>query len=322
MRFPVVSAALSVVMFALPVTATAATSHTLTLSLPAGAVVHQVFAKASVQTKGDVRMAGTGTVEYDAVIVPASKGYRVTKTVKGVTFNLDDATKAAIGAEGSKVMQAVSTATLQTPPVFTADASLSPQRIENWDDLKAKTTSLMTTMLGPQGESIASNMLGMFDADSAAGAFLKEDRYLAIPRETALALNTPVSSDSETAFLFGGTVKAKESLTLTRWDDAAHAAEYDYGFVPDPASLQQAIAAVVPQLVARMGAAAGTADAKDEVDKVAKSMKVDMATHCHYLADTRTGLITKATCEVRSGVSVQGTSQMKVETYTLSEALK
>ena len=308
-------------MLALPLAATAAPSHTLTLSLPAGAVVHQVFAKATVQTKGDERMAGTGTVEYDTIIAPVGKGYRVSKTVTGVTFKLDDATQAKIGPEGSKVMQAVSTATLQTPPVFTADASLSPQRIENWDAFKDKMTGLMTTMIGPQGQSIASNMLGMFDAESAAGAFLKEDRYLAIPRETALTLNTPVSSSSEASFLFGGEVKARESIVLTRWDDTAHAAEYDYDFAPDPASLQQAIATVVPQLVARMGGA-DTKDAKDEIDKVAKSMTVDMATHCHYQADTRTGLITRATCEARSGVSVQGTSQMKVETYTLSEALK
>ena len=319
MRFSVVFTTL--MTLALPAAAAPA-GHALHLNLPSGAVIHDVFTKATVQTKGEMRTSGTATVEYDDAVTSAAKGYHVAKTVTGMTFKLDDATTAAVGPDGSKAMQAMATAALQTPPVFTADAALSPQHIENWDAIKVQTAKAMTNVLGPQGEAIATNMLGMFDADSAAGAFLKEDRFLAIPRETSLALNTPVSSDGELPFLFGGTIKATETLTLSRWDDAAHAAEYDYSFVPDPASLQSAIVAIVPQLVARMGGGSGATPPQDEIAAVAKDMKVDMTTHCHYLADTHTGLIGKATCEARSGVSLQGTSQMKVETYTLAETLK
>lgn len=294
----------------------AADYHELILNLPDGAQMSQAFRKTTSVDKNGVVQSSTVTSTYLNTVEPTMSGYDVVKKQTAFAITVGGA-EAAPQSDQDRLSTVIAKAATIGEVSFAADGSLSPLEIKNWDQVKAKASAALSTALGPQSETVFNGIYGLFDAQTAAGAFMKEDVFLAIPHNTGLTLNQPITTNSEQAApLGGGTLKFVTTLTLTRWDDAAHEAELDYNSAPEAASLHDYLQSAMPAVLK----AGGVTD-DGTIRAMVAQMTIEKSTSCHYLADTQTGLVKKADCTVKAGVSTMGQSQITTETYGLSEAL-
>ena len=289
--------------------------HELMLNLPDGAQMTQSFSKTTTVDKNGVVQSGTVTSAYVNTVRRTMSGYDIVK--KQTAFAMTDGATAHPKTDQDRLSAVIAKAATIGEVAFAADGSLSPLDIENWDEVKARASAALSEALGPQSETVFNGIYGLFDSQTAAGAFMKEDVFLAIPHNTGLNLNEPITTNSEQAApIGGGTLKFVTTLTLTRWDEAAQEAELDYNSAPEAASLHDYLQSAMPAVLK----AGGVTD-DGTIQAMVAEMTLEKSTSCHYLADTATGLVKKADCTVKAGVSAAGQSQLTTESYTLSEAL-
>ena len=320
MRPTLLSPALLSLTFALCATgvhAETAGYHELLLNLPDHAKIAQAFSKTTAVNKNGVVQSATAVSAYLNDVTRTPDGFEVVKTQTAFKLASDGADKAP-QTDSDRLNAVIAKAAAVGEMTYAADTSLSPVDIENWDEVKARASAVLSEALGPQSEAVFNNIYGLFDSRTAAGAFAKEDVFLAIPHNTGGVVGQANRTESEQAApIGGGTLKFVTTLTLARWDDATHEAEIDYTSAPDPASLQAYLQAAMPTVLK----AGGVTD-DGTIQAMIKQMSLEKSTSCHYVADTITSLVKTGDCTVIAGVTAGGQSQVTTETYALSETLQ
>lgn len=291
------------------------------LTLPDGARVRQVITK-TTRTEQDGRIeTGRFEGEYLNSFTPDKDGYRVTKTRVKSTFALSE----NIPSEGEthvadlkKMMDALS----DIPEItYVADINLTPLRIENWPKLRGQIKKAMrgAGLMKARQEEAFDSLYDRVTPEGAAELFLPEDAMLSIPHNLGLSLNNPYRLDSKMPGPFGGDpLDARESLTLTLWDEAAQTAQITYESGPTREAMDAyaiAIKPVLEQIAQDEAKLTGTAP------KAVGDVHLDIATRCLYEVSLKTGLVSRAECNSRRDVRVGDERQSQQEDWAMREEL-
>ncbi|EGF92733.1 hypothetical protein ABI_11700 [Asticcacaulis biprosthecium C19] len=214
---------------------------------------------------------------------------------------------------------------------YVTDDSLRPTRIEDWPTFKTNIYALFDQLMGAnpspeikaKSHQIADSLFGQLTAESAAGLFLSNETMLSIPRNIGLVLNEPLSADGQIAVPIGNTVlDARETLTLSQWNEAAGTAHVTYDYAPTPESLKAFVSDFLPRFLKSLDM---PATARAEMDKqLAAGLStsvMDMTTHCDFDVAIATGLVSAGTCVKTVAFQFGGESQKKVETFVFTETL-
>lgn len=212
---------------------------------------------------------------------------------------------------------------------YSADDSLSPREIRDWDGLKRVTSESFRGLLDLEGAAEVEEATKVLDAffarltpASAAQMFLPGDLLMAIPHNIGLVLKQPLVADSQIQAAIGDSMlRAKEKLELTAWDESRNRAHVVYDFAPTHESVVAFATDFLPKLLRSVGApeeVVANLDKQLQAGLADSIMSVD--THCDYHMAIDTGLVASGTCTTTRSVNVQGRSEKKIDRYEFSEA--
>jgi hypothetical protein len=212
---------------------------------------------------------------------------------------------------------------------FSADDSLSPLEIKDWDGLKRSMFEAIRKQFASVDAAEVEGVLKGMDMlyaqltpESAAQLFLPLDQLMSIPHNVGLILKQPVVADSQVEASFGDfMLDAKEKLELTAWDERRNRAHVVYDFAPTPQSMRTYITDFLPKLMRTMGLP------EEEVAGLGKQFKegaadaiMSISTRCDYDIAIDTGLVASGICTSTRSVNLQGESNKKIDRYEFSEA--
>ncbi|ESQ76106.1 hypothetical protein [Asticcacaulis sp. AC402] len=211
---------------------------------------------------------------------------------------------------------------------FTTDENLRPVRIENWPAFKDFVYEVFASAAVIPEEkasmrAFADSVFGQMTDESAAPLFLANEAYLAVPRNTALVLNEPISWDSQISIPIGNaTLDAREVIVLTEWREATNTARLTYDYAPTSDSMRAFLAGFLPRFIQLLNL---TDTARTEIEQqLAAGMEsslVDISTHCDYSMAIDTGIVKEATCVKTVAFAFGPESRKKVDLYEFSEIL-
>lgn len=292
--------------------------YQLRLTLPPGAAVRQTL-KRTTESETNGKVIRTRLeAEYLSQLSRHPDGYRIVKTLVNTAFKVEGAEADAERLELEKVMQAAAAIRDIT---YIADESLTPLRLENWPQLRNRLKAAMRrsgAIDAREGDAF-DGLYGPMTAETAAEQFLPEDALLAIPHNLGLSLNNPYRLDSLINGPFGGTISARESLTLTAWDEAAGEAEVLYESGPTREALDAYALRVRPALEQ---AAARTARIRKTAPVPVGDIQLDIGTTCRYRISLKTGLVSRAECQSVRDIRQGDDRRRHRENWVLGETVK
>ncbi len=306
--------------------------HTLPLALEESGKMIQHFTQTKSTTRKGVTQSGTGTSDYTLTYAETDEGYRVTKTL--TKFEISDVSDPAI-KEGmkdpaaAKMMENLIRAT--SPLSYSADESLSPILIEDWEGTKSRILEAIGDMLTSSGASpeeaaqmkkAMSAVYEQLTPEGATSMFLESDHMMALPHNIGLSLNKPIVADSQMQMPLGGhLVDAKESITLTSWNEGGNTAHVSYDYAPTSESLKAYLTDFLPKFMKQAGAPAA---AITELETAMKSASPDdfmqVTTHCDYDMAIDTGVVTRGVCEKVVAMNLMGEKGGSTERLEFSES--
>jgi|GEM_PF-2432198 len=292
--------------------------YQIPLDLPAGAAIRQVIHKTTQIRHNDQTETATFDGEYISRFAPVTDGYRVTKTTvaSNLTFEGD------ISDEKKADMQKLSAALADVGEItYLADANLTPLRLDDWPRLRrALKQSMRKAGLMKQKQEAAFDALyERLSPEAASELFLPEDGLLAIPRHLGLRLEQPYMLESKIAPPFGGElIPTRETLKLTRWDEAGKKAYITYQSGPDPADLAAYATAIQPELdkAARLDAEQYGLPYSPVTD-----VQIEISTSCNYEMSLTTGLVLRAACLSIRDLRLGDRIQSQRESWSMQETL-
>lgn len=289
--------------------------YQLRLTLPAGGAVKQTLTR-TTQTETDGKVVTTRlNAEYLSQISRHPDGFRVVKSRLKNDFRVEGAETDTDRLELEKVMQAAASISDIT---YIADVSLTPLRLENWPQLRNRLKAAMrrTGAINAREGDAFDALYGPMTAETAAEQFLPEDALLAIPHNLGLSLNNPYRLDSRINGPFGGTISARETLTLTAWDEAAGQAEVLYESGPTREALDAYARQIRPTLEQT---AARTARVRKKAPVPVGDIRLDIGTTCRYRISLHTGLVSRAECQSVRDIGQGDERRLHRENWVLSE---
>lgn len=314
--------------------------HELLLNLEDHGTVTQHISITKEKTEGGITTAlGTAETEFTLTFEATDDGYKVTKSLDH--FDLTGLPDGPATPGEKAVMQTAlqKVSQIAWPISYTADDSLTPVRIDNFDQILTRVRKGMGELLlssvpkdaqtDPaqlqQAQHALDSMYGNLNADNATAVFLPDDSLLGMMHNLGLTLNQPVTQDIEIPSPLGGpNITGKLVVTLTSWDEANNSARVTYDQQPDPASLKVYLDTTLPMLMEQAGTPAS------EVTKYRESLSdsktavppLTITTHCEFEYALDTGLVRKGDCLKTAGINMEGRSQSTREHKTMSESLK
>ena len=314
--------------------------HELLLNLEdAGTITQHITVTKEKTEAGVTTPSGTADSDYTVTFQADDDGYKVTKSLDHFALTgLPDGPaspgeKAAMETALQKVSQ------ISWPISYAADDSLTPVRIDNFDQVLTRLRKGMSELLlsslpkdqptdAAQLQNVQRSLDAMYanmDAENATAAFLPDDSLLGMMHNIALTLNEPVAQEIELPSPLGGpNITGKLVVTLVSWDEANNSARVHYDQQPDPASLKTYLHTTLPQYMEQAGApASDVAKYRKALDDGTAGLdSLTITTHCEFDYAIDTGLVRKGDCVKTAGVNMAGASQMSRERRTLSETLK
>lgn len=305
--------------------------HALPLALEESGKMIQHFTQTKSTTRKGVTQSGTGTSDYTLTYAETDEGYRVTKTL--TKFEISDVSDPAIKAgmkdpAAAKMMENLTSAF--SPLSYSADESLSPVLIEDWEGTKARVLKAVDEMAasGASPEEAAQLKQGMavvygqLTPETATGMFLETDRMMALPHNLGLSLNKPITASGQIQMPLGGQpVDAQETITLTSWNEGGNTAHVSYDYAPTPESVKAYLTDFLPKFMKQAGAPAA---AITELETAMKSASPDdfmqVTTHCDYDMAIDTGIVTRGVCEKVVAMNLMGEKGGSTERLEFSES--
>lgn len=297
--------------------------HELPLQLGSSGKLKQIITLTKTKA-GETTVTGGTTSEYVVAYTATDEGYLVKKTLRSIdTKALETTPDQAALLEG--LAGRFSTIS------YTANDSLAPLRLEEFDAFKANLNATFKDILKlgkplkPEEtariETVLQSMFGNLTPESASELFLPTDTMMSIPRNVGLTLNSPLIGETEIQSPLGGPpIAARENLTLTKWDETKKQAHVTYTFTPEPASLKAYIKDFLPGFMKTAGAPdSAIAEFNAEIAKGATSDVLTMTTICDYDMAIETGLIDKGVCTRTTSFTLGGKTQGKIERHDFSE---
>ncbi|ESQ92393.1 hypothetical protein [Asticcacaulis benevestitus] len=306
--------------------------HVLPLALEESGKMLQHFTQTKSTTRGSVTQSGTGTADYSLVYAQTEDGYRVTKTL--LKFAISDVTDPAI-KEGmkdpaaAKMMENLTSAL--SPLSYSADESLSPVLIEDWEGTKARVMKAVNDMAASVGASpqeaaqlkqAMNAVYGQLTPETATGMFLETDRMMALPHNIGLSLNKPITATSQIQMPLGGQpIDAQVSIALISWNDAGNTAHVSYDYAPTPESLKTYLTTFLPTFMKQAGApAAAIAELETAMSSASPDDYMKITTHCDYDMAIDTGVVTKGVCDKIVAMNLMGEKGGSTERQVYSES--
>ena len=292
----------------------------------------QHFTQTKSNTRGDVTQSGVGKSDYTLTYTETDEGYRVTKTL--MKFEISDVTDPDIkaGMKDPAAAQMLQNLTQATSPLsYSADESLSPVLIEDWQGTKARILKAIDDMLASYGapseeatqiKKAVSAIYGQLTPEGATRMFLEADYLVALPHNVGLILNKPTVTHSQIQMPLGGQmVDARENIALTSWDATGNTAHVSYDYAPTSESLKAYLTDFLPKFMKQAGAPAA---AITELETAMKSSSLkdfmNVTTHCDYDMAIDTGIVTRGVCEKVVAMNLMGEKGGTTERLEFSES--
>ncbi|ESQ79739.1 hypothetical protein [Asticcacaulis sp. YBE204] len=287
------------------------------LNLPAGAKIRQSIRKTTRSDHNGQVKTAVYTGEFLNSLTPVKDGYRVVKAILKSDFQVTGATLSDDDTGLEKlmgVMADVGGVTYQT------DVNLTPLSLYEWPKFRARLKVAMRKaglMKARQADAFDA-LYGQVTPEMAAEMFLPEDAMLAIPHNLGLSLNNPYRLDSKIPGPLGDTLSASETLTLTKWDEAARTAQITYESGPTRKALDLYAVSVRPRLeqVAR-----DEARRKRTAIQPVGEVRFTLSTRCLYTVSLDTGLVRQAECQSVRDIAIGTDVRSQREDWVMSESL-
>ncbi|MFT4090060.1 MAG: hypothetical protein QM645_04960 [Asticcacaulis sp.] len=298
-------------------TVTEADYYQIPLKLPEKAAVRQVILKTTQTRQNDQSETATFKGEYISRFTPDKEGYRVTKTTVSSNLILDG----DVSDEKSADMQKLSAALADVGEItYIADPNLTPLRIADWPRLRRgiKQSMRKAGLMKQKQEAAFDALYERITPEAASELFLPEDGLLAIPRNLGLSLEKPYILESTIAAPFGGEpLRTRETLKLTRWDEAGQKAYLTYLSGPAKADLDAYAKAIQPELDT---AARLDAEQYGLPYVAVNEVHLELSTRCNYEMSLKTGLVLRAACLSIRDVRIGEQIQSQRESWSMSES--
>lgn len=293
--------------------------YQIPLNLPDKAAIRQVIHKTTQIRLNDQTETATFSGEYISRFTADKDGYRVTKTTVSSNLTLEG----DVTDEKSDDMQKLSAALTDVGVItYVADANLTPLRIDDWPRLRRaiKQSMRKAGLMKQKQEAAFDALYERISPEVASELFLPEDGLLAIPRNLGLSLENPYVLESKIEPPFGGeALRTRETLKLTRWDEAGQKAYITYQSGPAKADLEAYAAAIQPELDT---AARLDAEQYGWAYRPVTEVQLDISTRCNYEMSLQTGLVLRAACLSIRDIRVGDQIQSQRESWSMSESFE
>ncbi|MDC7675912.1 hypothetical protein [Asticcacaulis machinosus] len=303
----------------------------LTLEAETGTII-QDLKITKIETRGTVTKQTSMKARYRQSYSYEDTAFRIKKSL--IDFELTDADGTVYNAKTPKSPE---TEILQmviggfSDVTYIADDSLSPQRIEDWDGVRATSKAILVKAAeisgvanGPaQAGAIADQLYGKLTPEQAADLFLKVDKQITLPHMMGLELNKPLRAESQIQSPVGGPpLDAVEVVTLTEWDDAKQTARLSYDYSPTPESFTKFITEFMPVFLKNAGASDNVIAEFNSFLKEGKTSDLFVNnTHCDYEMDIATGLVRHGKCTETVGMNIPGENVKNTQIREFSEKI-
>lgn len=291
--------------------------YLIPLNLPQAAAVRQIVHKTTQTRHNDQSETATFEAEYISRYTPEAEGFRVTKTTVKSNLKLEGDVTDEKSADMQKLVAALADVGEIT---YAADVNLTPLKINDWPRLRRaiKQSMRKAGLMKQKQEAAFDSLYERLTPEAAAEIFLPEDGLLAIPRNLGLSLDKPYVLESKIPAPFGGTVlNTRESLRLTRWDEAAQKAYVSYQSGPSREDLDAYAEAITPELDTQ---AREEAERNGTPHSPITDVFVDISTRCNYEISLQSGLVRRAGCLSVRDIRIGGEVQSQRESWSMSES--
>ncbi|WKL58919.1 hypothetical protein Q1W73_08005 [Asticcacaulis sp. ZE23SCel15] len=304
----------------------------LTLEAETGSIL-QDLKITKIETRGATTKQTSMKARYRQAYSYEDTAFRIKKSL--IDFTLTDADGTVYDSKSQKgpeaeILQMIIGGFGEI--TYLADDSLSPQRIEDWDNLKAKSKAILVKAAEISAEpsssikveAIADQLFGKLTPEQAAELFLKVDKQIALPHMMGLELNKPLRAESQIQSPLGGPpLEALEVIILTHWDEAKQTARLSYDYSPTPESFTKFITEFVPTFLKNAGAPDTTIAEFNALLKQGKASELFANnTHCEYEMDITTGLVRHGKCTETVSMSIAGENAKNIQIREFSEKIK
>ena len=257
--------------------------HTLTAHFP-----DDFKARTSIVSDNDQTMQGVATQTHSKIVMLT----QMHKTAQGyhATLNFESADVQMGGSAGTpQATMAAKMSGLMTSVgkiEATYDKDLTPLRIDNMDDIKAKIKAAMTDDADPQkkasGEAVYNMMFANLTPESAA-KFLKQMKQSGMVFNRPLPLGTEVPMAGDPISVMGSTFRMSGTIKLTSWIEGK-SAHLVYVIAPTDEDMHAFVVGMLKNMVDRM--AQGKDDkAKEMMARMFDSVKMHMVSTCDIDVD-------------------------------------
>ncbi len=303
-------------MSLLVVLALAAEAYAAPLALPKPAHVEMRVERSREDVRAGKTTKGQSTAVYDKTIEPVGDGYRV--TLKPVSV-----TQPALGSPSEQAkLQAVIEQVTQQTFVYTADAALRPQAMQDWPQVVATIRSALTKIVGdkPEGAQAVEMVSAMFSRmtpEQAAGVILREDNFLTLPVNLELAAGQSKTWQERLPNPMGGPpITADGKIVLEKPDTARGVGVLRWTQALDPESTRASMTVALKAMAAQLG--------KTDAGPTIEKLTLERTSNCLYEIDLKTGLPTKADCAtlIAGSDPTSGQTASRTERWVITQTLK
>lgn len=303
-------------MTLLLVLALAAEAYAAPLTLPKAAKVEMRVERSREDVRAGKTTKGQSTAVYDKTIETTADGYRVTLKPTSVT-------QPAMGSatDQAKLAAAIEQVSQQTF-VYTADANLRPEAMEDWAQVVGTIRAALTKIVGdkPEGAQAIEMVTTMFSRmtpEQAAGVILREDGFLSLPVNLELAAGQSKTWQEGLPNPMGGPpIIADGKIVVETIDAARGVAALRWTQALDPASTRASMTVALKAMAAQLG----KTDAAPTIEK----LKLERTSSCLYEITLKTGLPTKADCTslIAGSDPTSGQTATRTERWVITQTLK
>ncbi len=277
-------------------------THTITMHVPETFKSRTTIASDNAQT-----MQGRTTQTHSKIVMltdmrKTADGYHATLNFESADIKMDGdngTPQAAMAAKMSGLMTSVGRVEA------TYDKDLTPIRIDNMEDIKAKIKAAMTDDADAQkkaaGEAVYNMMFANLTPESAA-KFLKQMKQANMVFNRPLPLGVEVPMSGDPISLMGSTFRMSGTIKLTAWTEGK-SAHLVYTIAPTDEDMHAFVTGMLKNMVDRL--AEGQDDkAKEMMGRMFDSMKMHMVSTCDIDVDLANTVNSQGDCTTHTDMTM------------------
>lgn len=241
-------------------------------------------------------------------------------TTSNLTWTKDQLTTSMVSAkaDGAGAEELMAALGQDRPVHLDVDDSLSPERIRNWDEVRAGlAAAIEKATANPQVAEATKAIFTGLSPERAAPLIMRELTLVSLGQGADLEVGKPVPYEDLLPNPLGGPpIKTLAQFELVSYDAAKDRAVVTWKQAFDRDSATKSIAAALQAMAERV--------APEQAAKAREAFanaKVDREDTCRHEIDIPTGLAVQITCMTSVDITVQGETGKNVDRWTITQSL-